>query len=125
MAVMRLLNTFKSQDHVRAAQQSVSCMDYQINLLLKAGQLRSDTVKSFKTKLLIWDSGAPFGLISFHADFIDYLKCEIGGQDISKLNKVVGFGTTLHKFNASNVMIHYVHALSYNLPSKDNQLCSP
>ena len=42
LAVIRMLHTFKSQDHVRAAQQVVSCMDHFINLVYKAGWSRTD-----------------------------------------------------------------------------------
>ena len=90
---MRLLNTFKSQDHTRAAQHVVSYMNHHIHLFLNAGQSRMDMVKSFERTLLVWDSGASFGLTLFCADFIDYAECDIDVKDNSKLNKVIGFGT--------------------------------
>ena len=68
LAVIRLLNTFKSQNHIKAAQQAVSCMDHHINLVLKAGQPKNDIVNSFKSTLL--EPGASFGLTHFYADFI-------------------------------------------------------
>ena len=58
LAVMRLLNVFKSHDHARPALQAVSCMVHHINLLLIAGQSTTDMVQSFKTRPLVWDSGA-------------------------------------------------------------------
>ena len=45
------------------------------------------------------DSGDSIGLTPFWIDFIDYVECDIDVKD-SKLNKVVGFGTKLHKFTA-------------------------
>ena len=51
-----------------------------------------------KTLILIWDTGASAGLTPFHSDFIDYVECEIEVWDITKVNKVVGIGTTLHRF---------------------------
>ena len=37
LTVMRLVNTFISQNNAQAARQAVSCMDHHINLVLKAG----------------------------------------------------------------------------------------
>ena len=74
---------------------------------------------------MVWDSGASFKLTPFHVDFIDYVKCGINIKDISKLNKVVGFGTTLDKFTAANGELLYVTALSYHLPSADIWIFSP
>ena len=51
---------------------------------------------------MVWDSGAYFGLTPFHANFIEYVECDIGVKDISEPNKVIGFGTTLHKFTATS-----------------------
>ena len=48
--------------------------------------------------VLIWDTGASYGLTPFRSDFIDYVKCEIPVRDVTKVNTVVGIGTTLHKF---------------------------
>ena len=56
--------------------------------------------------MLIWDVGVSFGLTPFHGNFVDYVKCDIDVKDISKLNKVVGFGTTLHNFTATNTIVH-------------------
>ena len=39
-----------------------------------------------KTLMLIWDTGASAGLTPFRSDFIDYVKCEIDVQDITKVN---------------------------------------
>ena len=56
----------------------------------------------------------------FHADFIDYVECNINVKNISKLDKIIGFGTTLHKFIAMNNDL-----LSYHHPSTDVHLLSP
>ena len=70
LAVLSLLNTFKGHDHVRAAQEAFSCMDYYIDLVLKAGQSRTDKVESIP---LVWDSRASFGLIPFGMIFLTTL----------------------------------------------------
>ena len=81
-------------------------------------------LKSFKTTPLVWDSGASFRLNPYCADFIDNMECDIDIKDISNLNKVIGFGMTLHKFTVQMVT-NSLPALSYHLPSADIHLFSP
>ena len=57
-------------------------------------------------------------------NFIDYMECDIDAKDISKLNEVIGIGTTLHKFSAINGDLLGNHACSYHLPSADVHLFS-
>jgi hypothetical protein len=78
-----------------------------------------------KTLILIWDIGASAGLTPFQSDFIDYVKCEIDVHDITKVNKVVGIGTTLYKFVDNNGNHVYLPCVSYHLPSADVRLFSP
>ncbi len=62
-----------------------------------------------KTLILVWDIGASAGLMPFWSDFIAFVECEIDVCDITKVNKVVGIGTTLHKFmdnNGNHVTCH-------------------
>ena len=115
LAIMRLLNVFKSQNCAWAARQAVYCIDHHISLALKTSQSRTDLVKSLKTALLVWHSGVSFGLTPFGADFIDYVECAIDVKYNSKLNKVICLVTTLHKFTATNEDLFYIHALSYHL----------
>jgi hypothetical protein len=51
-----------------------------------------------KTIMLIWDTDASFGLTPFWSDFIDYVKWKIPVWVVTKINKVIGIRTTLHKF---------------------------
>ena len=80
-------------------------------MLLKVGKSKTDVLKSFKTTPVAWDSGASFGLTPYCADVIDYVEFDIDVKDTSKLNKVIGFGTMLHKFTATNSDLLYVPAL--------------
>ncbi len=59
-----------------------------------------------KSLILIWDTGALYGLTPFRSDFIDYVKCEIPVRDVTKVNAVVGIGTALHK------EIQYIYLVS-------------
>ncbi len=61
----------------------------------------------------------------FRSDFIDYVKCKIDVCDITKVNKVVGIGTTLHKFVDNNGNHVYLPCVSYHLPTTDVRLFSP
>ena len=63
--------------------------------------------------ILIWDTGASYGLTPFRSDFIDYVKCEIPDRDVTKVNTVVGIGTTLHKFTDINGNPAYLPCVSY------------
>ena len=51
-----------------------------------------------KILILIWDTGGSVGLTPFRSDFIDYVECDIDVCGVTKVNKVIGIGTTLHKF---------------------------
>ena len=70
----------------------------------------------------MFDTLASFGLTPFHADFIDYVECDIDVKDITKLNKVIGFGTALQKFSATNGDLLYVLTIAYQA---DVNLFSP
>ena len=78
-----------------------------------------------KTLILIWDTGGSAGLTPFRSDFIDYVECDIDVRDVTKVNKVIGIGTTVHKFvdGAGNDI--YLPCVSYHLPSTDVRLFSP
>jgi hypothetical protein len=76
-----------------------------------------------KTTMLIWDTGASFGLTPFWSDFIDYVKCEIPVWDVTKVNKVIGIGTTVHKFTDVKGLPVYLPCIFYHLPKTD--VCLP
>ncbi len=48
--------------------------------------------------MLVWDTGASFGLTPFRQDFIDYVEVEIPVKDMTTVNKVIGVGTAIFKF---------------------------
>ncbi len=78
-----------------------------------------------KSLILIWDTGASYGLTPFRSDFIDYVKCEIPVRDVTKVNTVVGIGMTLHKFIDINGNPVYLPCVLYHLPETDVLLFSP
>jgi hypothetical protein len=53
---------------------------------------------NFKHTPLIWDTGATHKLAPFMKDFFHYHPFDIPVKDISKVNRVIGVGTDMHKF---------------------------
>ena len=53
------------------------------------------------------------------------VKCEIPVRDVTKVNTVVGIGTTLHKFRDINGNPVYLPCVSNHLPETDVRLFSP
>ena len=89
-------------------------------------QTRPDvTSDKFKDCPVVWDTGASYGLLPFRSDFIDYVQADIPVRDVTKVNKVIGIGTTLHKFTDANGHPVYLPCVSYHLPSTDVRLFSP
>jgi hypothetical protein len=66
-----------------------------------------------------------FGLTPFRSDFIDYVECDIPVWDVTKVNKVIGIGTTIHKFTDINGNPVFFPCVSYHLPQTDICLFSP
>ena len=85
---MRFLRVFKSQDHALTARQAVSCMNHHIVLVLKAHQSITHLAKSFKIHHWFVNLDI-FRLTPFHADFVDYVECNIDGEDVPKLKKLL------------------------------------
>lgn len=83
------------------------------------------TRPSYKNTVLIWDTGASFGLTPFRSDFIDYVEADIPVKDVTKVNRVIGIGTTLHKFKDSNGNDVILPCVSYHLQTTDVRLFSP
>ena len=78
-----------------------------------------------RSLILIWDTGASYGLTPFCSDFIDYVECDIPVRDVTKVNKVIGIGTTIHKFTDINGNPVFLPCVSYHLPQTDVRLFSP
>jgi hypothetical protein len=75
--------------------------------------------------MLIWDTGASFGLTPFQSDFIDYVARTIPVRDVTKVNNVISIGMTLHKFTDTKGLPVYLCSVSYHLPQMDVHLFSP
>jgi hypothetical protein len=128
LQLYRLMSTFSTVYHVKNAQ---SCINHVHTLRDTYGDTYENQ-SSFstgpldtKSLILIWDAGASYGLTTFRSDFIDYVKCEIPVRDVTKVNTVVGIGTTLHKFVDIKGNPVYLPCVFYHLPKTDVHLFSP
>ncbi len=128
LQLYRLMSTYSTVDHVKNAQSCVNC----VNTLCGTFGGTFENQCSFSTGsldpkflILIWDTGASYGLTLFRSDFIDYVKCAIPVRDVTKVNTVVGIGTTLHKFTDINGNPVYIPCVLYHLPKTDVCLFSP
>jgi hypothetical protein len=77
-----------------------------------------------KHLMLIWDMGASFGLTPFRSDFIAYVACTIPVRDVTRVNNIIGIGTTLHNSDTKGFPV-YLPCVSYHLPQTDVHLFSP
>jgi hypothetical protein len=123
LQLQRLLSKFKSIDH----EKNIS--SYIAPVVALWGTFENCPVGGGKLNplslILIWDTGASYGLTPFCIDFIDYVECNIPVWDVTKVNKVIGMGTTLHKFTGTNGKPVFLPCVSYHLPQTDVCLFSP
>ena len=90
------------------------------NCLHNSGD-RKDPIKL----MLIWDTVASYGLTLFRSNFIYFFEYDIPVKDVTKINRVIGIGATLHKFINSNGKEGFLPCVSYQLIQTDVQLFSP
>ena len=67
--------------------------------------------------MLVWEIGASYGLTLFRSDFIDYMECNITVKDMTKVNRVIGIVTTLHKviyINGQDIFLPCI----FNIPTQ-------
>ena len=93
--IPKLLHEFGQQYHTSGTQQAVENLNI-FKLTLDACKYVYPDA-NFHTIMLAWDTGAQFVLTPFKSDFVDYVECDIPIKDVTKVNKVIGIGTTIHK----------------------------
>ena len=119
------MSSFTNIDHVA----NVADLTHKENLL--CGHILDNRVhqncnrKDPRTMMLVWDMLAPYGLTPFRSDFIDYVKCDILVKDVTKVNRVIGIGITLHKFIKRNVQDIFLPCISYQPTQTDVRLLYP
>jgi hypothetical protein len=70
-------------------------------------------------------SYASYGLTQLRSDFIDYVECDIPIWDVTKVDKVIRIGTTLHKRTNTDGKPVFLPCVSYHLLQTDICLFSP
>lgn len=130
LKLSRLFSINYSFDHSRCAQECIN----RFNTIrgtsggtyeYENSSPHTDVPLDPKSLILIWDTGASYGLTPFWSDFIDYVACTIPVRDVTKVNTVIGIGTTLHKFTDTKGLPVYLPCVSYHLPQTDVRLFSP
>ena len=58
----------------------------------------------------------------FKSKFIDYVNCNIPVKDVTKVNTVIGIGTTIYNFVDANGKYLFLPCIFYHLPTTDVQL---
>lgn len=116
-----MLKTFSGLDHRANAQQTLDRLNALRALECNHCPSKADVLAT----PCVWDTGASNGLTPFRSDFIDYVECDIPVKDVSKVNKVVGFGTVLTRFRDVNGDDVFLPCLAYHLPTADIRLFSP
>jgi hypothetical protein len=133
LACLPVINAMADKfDHHDAAQHAVNWMNaFLLQQTISFGQSKKDkSIKreskvGFKHTPLIWDTGATHELTPLMKDFIHLHPCDIPVKDISKVNWVIGVGTVMRKFWATNGKDIFLPEVSFHLPTADIQLMSP
>ena len=74
--------------------------------------------------MLIWDTVTSFIWTPFRSDFIDFVKADINVKYVTKVNQVIGIGTTIKTFVYTNGTTCYFPCVSYHITSTDVRLFS-
>ncbi len=120
----RLLQHLDSHQSQSTISSTIQCM----NLFWSSPHFHcilEYTSHSLDDTILVYDLGASAGLILFKPGFFNYVKCSIPVCDISKVNEVIGIGTTIHKFVNTKGQFVYLPQVAYHFPSSKVCLFSP
>ena len=74
--------------------------------------------------MLVWDTVTSYGLTPFSSDFINYVEFDITVKEVTKLNRVIVIGTTLHQFIEIHGQDIFFQCVSYHLTQTDVRLSS-
>ena len=75
--------------------------------------------------MLVLDTRDSYGFTPFMSNFTYDVRCDISVKDTTKVNRVIGIGTTLHKFIKNNGRCILFPSISYHLTQTDVHLFSP
>ena len=94
MIFPRLMAKFNEMKHFQNVETLFQRLDILSDRSLDNRTYNARENKNPKDLVLIWDTGASFGLTIFRSDFIDYIEADITVKDVTKTNWVIGIGTT-------------------------------
>ena len=117
----RLLSSFTKIFHVTNVADLTQRANPLRDHILENQVLQNSNGNDSRTMVLVWGTGAPYGLTPFRSDFIDYMKCNILVKEMTKVNSVIGIRNTFHKFierNGQDIIAMYL------LPTQPNR-CTP
>ena len=117
----RLIDKFTEMEHLKNIETLCQRLAINSDRSLDKRTYNDRENKNPKDIILVWDTGASFGLTPFRSDFIYYVEADIPVKDITKINQVVGIGTMLHKFK-NDISLTFV---SYHIPTTYIRLFYP
>ena len=115
MKLHRLLSSYTKLDHVANFPYLTHIANVLRGQILENRVLQNSNLKASITMILVWETGALYGLTLFSSDFIDYVECDILVKDVAKVNRVIKIGTTLDKFIERNCQYIFLPCISYQL----------
>ena len=93
--------------------------------ILENRVLQNSNRKDPRTMMLVWKTGDSYGLTLFRSDFIDYTEFDIPVKDVTKVNRVIGIRTNLHKFIEIIGQYMFLTYISYHPTQTYVRLFSP
>ena len=110
-----LMSSFTKLDHVANVSDLTQRVIFLHKHILENRVLQNSDRKYPRKMMLVWDTGSSYGLTPFRSDFIDCVKCDILVKYVTKVNRFIGIGTTLHKFIKSNSQDIFFSCISYHI----------
>ena len=110
------MSKFKNMDHAQNVQRLCQRLAVLNDRLCENRTFNASTRIDPKSLISVWDTGESVGLTPFRSDFIDYVDADIAVKDVTKINRVIGIGTTLHKFKNYKGKDVFLPCVSHHLP---------
>ena len=76
------MSKFKNMDHAQNFQQLCQRLAVLSDRSFENRTFNASTRIYPKSLILIWDTGASFGMTPFRSDFIDYVEADIAVKDV-------------------------------------------
>ena len=82
-----VIGMVEQQEHTYGEQQVVYCLNIFKSTLDECKDV--DPVDTFQIMFLVWDTGSPFELTPFKAEFVDCVECDIPVINVTNINKFI------------------------------------